>query len=123
MYQFSNRSQMMSNCGMNKRGEGEGTRGQAKCVPNVLPTVWPLLWSVKFNLSCKTILTIICHKRLRPTNNNPDNFRLAFRPYSEDASFKTVLEDVLITLVIKTNEFLKRFSRDKKSQTIVDRKV
>ena len=43
MYQFSNRSQMMSNCGMNKRregeGEGEGTRGQAKCVPNVLPTV------------------------------------------------------------------------------------
>ena len=36
---------------------------------------------------------------------------------------KTVLEDVLITLVIKTNEFLKRFSRDKKSQTIVDRKV
>ena len=41
MYQFSNRSQMMSNCGMNKRGEGEGegTRGQAKCVPNVIPTV------------------------------------------------------------------------------------
>ena len=39
MYQFNNRSQMMSNCGMNKRGEREGTRGQAKCVPNVLPTV------------------------------------------------------------------------------------
>ena len=40
---FSNRSQMTSKCGKNKKS---GTRGVAECVTDVLATFWRLLWSI-----------------------------------------------------------------------------
>ena len=40
---FSNRSQMTSKCGKNKKS---GTRGAAECVTDVLTTFWRPLWSV-----------------------------------------------------------------------------
>ena len=43
MYQFSNRSQMMSNCGMNKRGEGRAQE--------VRPSV-SLMFFQQFDLFC-----------------------------------------------------------------------
>ena len=40
---FSNRSQMTSKCGKNKKVVHEAT---AECVADVVTTFWPLLWSI-----------------------------------------------------------------------------
>lgn len=56
-------------------------------------------------------------------NNNHDNFRLAFSPYSDYTFLQKCLKDVLITLALKTNGCLNLSFRNNESQTIVDRKV